>query len=189
MPDIDFRGYSGDCLIHGRLELPEEFRLTDFLNTADLYPVNSVSLYALEDGHQVSAGSQELAVDDLWAVEPTDSGVRAQFHVPTRAVNVELEMPPYRIAGYLHGVNTGDPLAAVHRRRRMIPLTDAVIQFTYAGREVSRETNVLIVNRDHAVSFKRVAHERSKLDDLALPPVDPRARDMTGEITFDREGA
>jgi hypothetical protein len=107
--------------------------------------------------------------------------------VPTRAVQVELELPPYHISGFLHGVNTGDPFAGVHRRRRMIPLTEAVIKFDYDGKPKTRRTSVLIVNRDRATTFKRVAYEPSKLDEFELPPVDPRARDRTGEITFDRE--
>jgi hypothetical protein len=190
MPPIDFRGYSGDCLIHGRLVVPEEVRLTDFLNTADELPVNDASLYALEDGRAVPAGEQQLAPADLWAVEPTDTGVtpwHADLHVSTRAVQVEIDLDPYRVTGYLHGVQTADPLASVHRRRRMIPLTEAVISFMYAGHQMTRETKVLIVNREHAMGLKRVSHERSKLDDMELPPPDPLARDLTGAITFDRE--
>ena len=187
MPHIDFRGYSGDCLIRGLLDVPDDLRLTDFLNTADVYSVHEASLFALEDGRSVPAGTQELAAQDVWAVEPTDSSLRAELHIPTRAVQVELELPPYHVTGFLHGVNTGDPVAGVHRRRRMIPLTEAVIEFTYAGRTKSRQTNVLIVNRDRATSLKRIAYETSKIDEFDLPPVDPRARDMTGAIIFDRE--
>jgi hypothetical protein len=187
MSHVEFRGYSGDCLIRGQLIVPDTVRLTDFLNTVDTYAVHGVALFALEDGRSVPAGDQDLAAEDLWAVEPTDGNVRADLHVPTRAVQVELELPPYHISGFLHGVNTGDPFAGVHRRRRMIPLTEAVIKFDYDGKPKTRRTSVLIVNRDRATTFKRVAYEPSKLDEFELPPVDPRARDRTGEITFDRE--
>ena len=190
MPPIDFRGYSGDCLIHGHLVVPSEVRLTDFLNNADAFPVNDASLYALEDGRAVPAGEQELDPGDLWAVEPTDSGItpwHADLHVSTRSVQVEISSPPYRITGFLHGIKTADPLATVHRRRRMIPLTDAVISFMYAGHQMNRETKVLIVNRERAESLKRVAYERTMLDDMELPPIDPRAVDTTGKITFDRD--
>jgi hypothetical protein len=192
MPPIDFRGYSEDCLIHGRLVVPEEVRLTDFLNTASEFPVHDAALYALEDGRAVPAGEQELAPGDLWAVEPTDTGVtpwHADLHVSTRSVQIEIDLDPYRVTGYLHGVNTGDPLATVHRRRRMVPLTDAVIRFSYAGHEMSRETKVLIVNRERARAIKRVPSEHTRLDDIPLPPADPMARDLTGAITFDRDRA
>ncbi|HEY7024025.1 MAG TPA: hypothetical protein VH371_03575 [Candidatus Limnocylindrales bacterium] len=187
MPDIDFRGYSGDCLIHGRIEVPEDIRLTDYLNTTETYIVHGASLFALDDGREVPAGDQELASEDLWAVEPTDTAVRADLHVPTRAVAIEIDLPPYQITGFLHGVNTGDPVAGVSRRRRMIPITEATIRFTFNGSEMSRDTGVLIVNRDRAASLKRTALEKSKIDDIPLPPVDPRAQDLTGKIIYDRE--
>jgi len=46
---------------------------------------------------------------------------------------------------------------------------------------------VLIINRDHAKSIRRVAYQRTKIDDVPLAPTDPYARDLTGEITFDRD--
>lgn len=187
MPDIDFRGYSGDCLIHGRIEVPLDIRLTDYLNTTEVYTVHGASLFALEDGREVPAGDQELASEDLWAVEPTDTGTRADLHVPTRAVAIEIELPPYQITGFLHGINTGDPVAGVSRRRRMIPVTEATIKFNFNGQEMSRDTGVLIINRDRASSLRRVATEKSKIDDIPLPPVDPRAQDLTGKIIYDRE--
>ena len=187
MAQVDFRGYSGDCLIRGRLEVPDDIRLTDFLNTSDTWAVHDAALYALEDGRSVPAGDQELDAHDVWAVEPTDLGARADLHVATRAVQVELELPPYRITGFLHGVNAADPFAGVHRRRRMLPLTEAVIEFAYAGKRKSRHTSVLIVNRDRATSMKRVVYEETKLDQIALPPVDSRARDLTGAITYDHK--
>lgn len=187
MPDIDFRGYSGDCLIRGSLEVPADIRLTDYLNTAETYQVHSASLFALEDGREVPAGDQELAAEDLWAVEPTDTTMRADLHVPTRAVAVQIDLPPYEIRGVLHGVNTGDPVAGVSRRRKLIPITDATIKFTYNGEQITRETAVLIINRDRASSLRRVAHEKSRLDDVPLPPVDPRAQDLTGKIIYDRD--
>jgi hypothetical protein len=187
MPDIDFRGYSGDCLIHGRLEVPVGIRLTDYLNTAETYVVHGASLFALEDGREVPAGDQELASEDLWAVEPTDTATRADLHVPTRAVAIDIDLPPYTITGFLHGVNTGDPVAGVSRRRRMIPITEATITFEFNGQPMSRDTGVLIVNRDRASSLRRSTMEKSKLDDIPLPAVDPRAQDLTGKIIYDRE--
>ncbi len=187
MAHVDFRGYSGDCLIRGRLDVPDDIRLTDFLNGSDAWSVHNAALYALDDGRSVPAGDQELDAQDVWAVEPTDSGARADLHVATRAVQVELEMPPYRVTGYLHGMKAADPFAGINRRRRMLPLTEAVIEFSYAGKSKTRHTSVLIVNRDRATSMKRVVYEETKLDQMPLPPVDPRAVDTTGTITFDHD--
>jgi hypothetical protein len=187
MTQIEFRGYSGDCVIHGDLAVPDDSRLTDFLNSIDTYAVANMSLYALDDGRRVPAGEQQLSTDDLWAVEPTDSSARADLHVPTRQVAVVIDVSPYQVTGFFHGVNTGDPMAVVNRRRRMIPVTEAEIRFNYSGREIRREAPVLIINRDHAKSIRRVAYQRTKIDDVPLAPTDPYARDLTGEITFDRD--
>lgn len=187
MPDVDFRGYSGDSIILGRIEVPEGLRLTDYLNDAESFQVRDATLYALDDGREVPAGDQVLGADDLWAVEPTDAAGRAELHVPTRAVPIDIDLPPYQVSGVLHGVNTGDPVAAVSRRKRMIPVTDAIIRFTYAGQESSREASALIINQDRASSLKRVEYEKSRIDEVPLPPVDPRAQDLTGKILYDRE--
>lgn len=187
MPEIDFRGYSGDCLIYGRLEVPSEVRLTDYLNLSETYPVHGASLFALEDAREVPAGMQELAAEDLWAVEPTDPAGSGVHHLPTRAVQVEMYLPPYVVTGFLHGVNTSDPLAGIHRRRRMIPVTEATITFSYAGRELTREADVIIVNRDRAYSVQRVLYKKGKIDELGLVERDPNAKDYTSEITLGRD--
>src|SRR6187551_2790764 len=107
MTPIDFRGYSGDCLIHGRLTMPLELRLTDLLNASDVLAVRDMTLYALEDGRLVVVGDHELPASQLWAVEPTDTGVtawHADLRVATRSVRIDIEMFPYRIRGTLHSV-------------------------------------------------------------------------------------
>ena len=159
--------------------MPSDARLTDFLNTADAYPVLGASLHALEDGRPVRAGDQGLAPEDIWAVEPTDTGVtpwHADLHVSTRAVQIEVELPPYRIVGFFHAVSTSDPMESVHRRRRMVPLTDASIQFIYVGREITRQTRVLIFNRDRALNIRRLSAEIEDLDGAGSRSGDPHAQ-------------
>ena len=109
-------------------------------------------------------------------------------HLPTRAVQVEIFLPPYMVTGFLHGVNTADPLAGIHRRRRMIPITEASISFSYAGRELTREANVIIINRDRAHSVQRVMYKKTKLDEIGIQERDPNAKDYTTEITQHVEG-
>ena len=169
MQKVDFRGYSGDCLIAGRVDVPAEVRLTDFLNKHDSYPVHASADYALADGRALPAGDQELSAADLWAVEPTDSGItawRADLHVATLVVRIEVDMPPYRIIGSLHGVGSEDPLSTVNRRGRMLPLTDAVVRFRYMGQEMARETQVLIINRERALRIAPIGSEEGKSAEL-----------------------
>jgi hypothetical protein len=164
MPPIDFRGYSGDCLIHGRLAIPAEVRLTDFLNSSLVFGVRDMSLYALEVGQPVVAGDRDLSANELWAVEPTDTGKtpwHADLRIATRAIRIEVEMPPYRVVGMLHALGSRRPLGARNRRRRrMVPLTDAEITFTYVGHEMVRKTPVVIINRDRILRISRINNVR-----------------------------
>jgi hypothetical protein len=172
MPPIDFRGYAGDCLVHGRLVVPAEARLTDFLNAASVFAVHDTLLYALDDGRAVEVGDQDMLAGELWAVEPTDSGVtpwHADFHVPTRAIRIELDMPPYRITGTLHGGQGSTP-AVNRRRRRMIPLTDAEVTFTYMGQEITRLSLVVIINRERVLGVRRRATTASRSNE-AVPEI------------------
>ncbi len=162
MPPIDFRGYSGDCLVHGRLDIPTEARLTDFLNSSLVFAVHETKFYALHDGRAVEAGDQELAATELWAVEPTDTGKtpwHADLHQEAiRAVHVEIEMFPYTITGTLHRVRGRVPIAKSRRKRRqMVPLTDAEVRFTYMGHEITRQTPVVVFNRDRVTRIRRLA--------------------------------
>jgi hypothetical protein len=182
MPDVDFRGYSGDCLIQGTLDVPDGMRLTDFMNDADEIVVRAATLRALSDGHVVSAGDQTISVEELWAIEPTDPPTAGDLRVSTRSTEVSIDLDPYSVNGFLHAVSAGDPLAALHRRKRMVPMTDAVITFAYEGNERRHEAGVLIFNREMAKSVERVMYQRGAIDDIGVGPVDERARDLTGQI-------
>jgi hypothetical protein len=181
-----FRGFLEDCLIQGRLRLPRDTRLTDFLNDTDTLRLADTKLFALEDGRRVDAGDQVLSMDDILAVQPRGGAGSSERYVRTRVAVVELELGPYSIRGSLHGVMTADPVAMLTRRKSMIPLTDVTIRYVYAGRPIQRGMSVLIINRLHAQGVHRVGTEKSKIDEI-LPPVDPLAKDLTGRVRGDEQ--
>jgi hypothetical protein len=181
MPKIEFRGFSEDCLVQGRLDVPDEFRLTDYLNGRDDVQLVATKLLALEDGRSVSAGDQVLDVDEIWMVLPPAADQSAK-HVPTRQARVEIELGPYFVSGFLHGIVTADPVTTVYRRKAMVPITDATLTYSFAGRPVQRTVGVVIINRNRATAFRRVVYEKGKIDEMGLGPVDPRAKDMTPGI-------
>ena len=153
MATINFRVYSGDCVVQGSVLLPDGMRLTDYLNDSASVSVQSARLYALDDGREVTAGDIELAAQDIWAVEPPhDASTRPNRHVPTRTTRIELNLTPYVVSGNLHAptIGQGDPVAGMHRRRPMVALTEANIRFYFAGREISRDVDVLVINREQA---------------------------------------
>ena len=186
-PGVEFRGYSGDCLIQGRLVLPPGVRMTDYLNEAELLTVRGLTLHALAYGHVVDGGDQVLEMDEILAVEPTDpKRAGGERHVPTRALEVQIALGPYVIDGYVHSVSTADPVASITRRKPQIPVTDATIRYVFAGQPVERKAPVLIVNRERATSLEKIEYQKGLIDEMGMRPVDPHAKDLTQEISFDR---
>lgn len=66
----------------------------------------------------------------------------------TRPIPVELRLGRYDINGSIHAIPGTDPIIGFRRRRMMVPLTEATIEFDSPdGRELSRFGTIL-VNRD-----------------------------------------
>jgi hypothetical protein len=182
MAETPLIGYSGDCVVRGLIEVPNGVRLTEFLNDAPRIFVSQARLFSLEDGHAVDAGSIDLGIDELLAVEAPPGTANTGHKIRTKQARVQFELGPYEILGHVHAPTTGDPVAAMARRKPMVPLTQATIAMTYAGRHHLRDVDVLIFNRDLATVVEAVKYEPSKLDDMIVTQVDPRAKDYTSAI-------
>ena len=135
-----------DCVIHALLELGPDERLSDLLNEVASVPMHDLFLYALDDGREVRAERFDVDVGELYAVEALDNP-HGSRHVHTRTTRVEISSGPYRIVGNIHGPVGADPALNVMRRPRMIPLTDARIEFEFIGRPMTVESDVVIFNR------------------------------------------
>ena len=184
MADIEFTAYADDCLFHAHLDLPEGSRLTDHLNELDKVALTDVQLLALEDGHLVRQETLALDVYDIFAIDAPASITPTTQRIRTRTSRVEVELGPYRVLGHLHGPTSGDPFAAITRRKPMIPITEATVAFTLNGKARMRDVDVVIINRLRASLVQRVVAEPDKLADFGLAPVDPNAKDLTHELSY-----
>lgn len=182
MPGTPFAAYGSDCLLSGTLDLPDDTRLTDYLNDTDVIRLTSVEATALDDGRVVRTDELELSCDELYAVEVTASVADPARRIATRTARVEVDLAPYHVLGHLHAPRGGDPLLGVARRKRMVPLTEATIAFAVAGEQHMRDLDVLIVNREVAHPVATAAYERGKIDEMGMSEPDSRAKDYTGEI-------
>jgi hypothetical protein len=179
---IDFDGYSGDCCLHGRLDLGDG-RLTDLLNSTPELRILEVRLESLADGRVVELPEVTVVRDELCAV--AGSGPRGDVarRLRTRSTRVVVEVGPYHVEGVVHGTPASDPLAAALRRAAWLPITDATVTYRRGGDEVHDAMETLIVNRDLATSLRHVEETV-----LALPwekartsrPATSRALDLTG---------
>lgn len=182
MAELELTAYSEDCVVRGLLACPDGVRLSDYLNDNETILLREVRLFALEDGHEVEAGEQEIEVRDLFAVEADEGSGSNANKIRTRTARVEMELGPYQVLGHVHAPTSADPMRLVHRRKPMIPLTEATLVVTFAGKTRMRDLAALIVNRNRASLLKPVAYQRGIIDELGMLPVDPRARDTTNEI-------
>jgi hypothetical protein len=183
-----FTAYAEDCLVRGFVDLPDDVRLTDFVNDSETIKLSNAQLRALEDGRVVDAGDIELDRAEVFACEAPPAPGAQQMRIRTRTTEIKIELGPYQVVGLLHAPSAGDPLLVWNRRKQMVPITNASATFPFAGhyRKVSTET--LIINRLLVRTVERTKYEKSKIDEMGMQAVDPRAVDYTGTLGDAREG-
>jgi hypothetical protein len=148
---VPFAAYAVDCLLRGMLSLPSS-RLSDLLNSVDELELRDVVVIGLADGRTVESSREVIHRSELIAVQagdtPGDGAGDAMRRIRTRGHGTALGAMPYLIHGYLHARAGVDPFLEVGRRRRMIPLTSARIEYPGPDGWRIEPAATLIVNRD-----------------------------------------
>jgi hypothetical protein len=181
-PNDSVVGYAADCILRAVVDHPNGQRLSDLLNNSESIRIQSAVFFALDDGRTVPADEAYLSVGELLAIEPRRATSEAARRIRTRTERVQLKLGPYTVVGLVHAPPGADPVQVLTRRKRMVPLTEASVAFTLAGDHRRHDADVVIVNRDFVEQAEVVRHERTWLDDLRIGGVDPRAKDLTGQI-------
>jgi hypothetical protein len=183
MGDTLFTAYAEDCLVRGVLDLPDDARLTDFVNEAETIKLSGAQLRALDDGRVVDAGDIELERSDVFAWEAPPAPPMVHRRIRTRTTEIRVELGPYIAIGLLHAPAAGDPLLVWSRRKQMVPITNATVLFKFAGQYRKVLTEALIINRHLVRRVERTKYEKTKIDYIGISPVDPRAVDYTGTLS------
>jgi hypothetical protein len=92
------------------------------------------------------------------------------------------------VRGYIHALPGSDPIAGFRRRRPMVPLTDAWIDYSVGKTRQRRRVETLIVNR-HLVDWIVAAiDDEVEMPDIPLSayPQGPLLKDFTGRIHAER---
>jgi hypothetical protein len=120
--------WAGDCRVRGEVDLPEG-RLSD------------------EDGHEVMLDELEVERRELHLIAA--DGRQGDPIRRTRTITdpVRLEIGPFRVTGNLHRHPASQPMAALSRHARFVPMTDATLDLLDGSRP-SEELPVLLVNRE-----------------------------------------
>lgn len=179
--EVEFVAYGEDSLLSGRLILAGE-RLTDMLNAHDEYLLTDVQCERLDDGTVLEVHEVLVPREELLLVQAAGPRGNLGRRTRTRPTPVLVQSGPYQIRGNLHSLPGADPLANLRRRKPMVPVTDAWIDFELGGRHLSRQLEVLIVNRE-LIDFVALA-AASKIE---LPTMPTRKggrllKDMTGHV-------
>jgi hypothetical protein len=181
-PEIEFVGYAEDCRIFGYMRLDAD-RLTDTLNSHDAYPLVDAVAVGLEDGRAIAVGQIAIYRDELLAVRAAGPRGNAGRRARVRPFPVTLQTGPYTVHGYVHALPGADPLLHVRRRKPMVPITDAWIEYTTANEHQRGRVGTLIVNRELLDWIVLSDDEAVCLPDLPTESdPGPLVKDFTGYI-------
>jgi hypothetical protein len=144
---VELTVYADDSVAFGRLALTAD-RVTDLMNERTEFEFVDTLLEGLDDGRGLLVTSVVVARDEILVVAVAGPRGDPARRTRTRPVPVELRVGPYDVSGNIHVVPGTDPIMGFRRRRVMVPLTEATIEFDAPeGRRHSRYGTIL-VNRD-----------------------------------------
>lgn len=179
---IPFSAYADDCTVTGGVALDTD-RLSDFLGATQEFKLDGAAFRALDDGRVVEAESAPILLDDLCVIAGTGPRGRPERRLWTRQFPVRARIGPYSVVGYLHAPPTVDPYRAADRRA-IVPLTSAVVEYSMGGTVRRDEADTVLLNRR---KFDRLEPADEREIRLATgldlkTSVDPRSKDMTGDV-------
>ena len=147
-PDVvGFVAYGADCVLSGRTVLDGD-RLSDMLNDHDEYALIGVTVERFDGGPPLVVDEVVVSRDEIWMVHAGPPRGAIGRRTRTAPQHVAIQMGPYQVRGFIHGLPGSDPVAGIGRRRPMIPLTNARIAYTMLGEEREVRAETVVVNRD-----------------------------------------
>lgn len=180
--EVEFAAYAEDCRIFGFWRHDAE-RLSDALNAHDEYMLQHVLVAALDDGHTTEARELLVRRDELLAIRAAGPRGNLARRSRTRPSPVTLQTGPYTIHGYLHGPPGADAVRQITRRKTMVPLTEAWIEYPVGGSLHRARVGPIIVNHDVLDWIRHSRDEEVHMPGLPVETtIDPHAKDLTGYI-------
>jgi len=186
--EIEFAAYADDCRVFGFMRLTGD-RLSDALNDATDYPLTDVMIVRLDDGLAMQVVDLIVKRDEVLAVRASGPRGDPARRSRRRPCPVTVQTGPYVIHGYIHGLPGADPLQQVRRRKPMVPLTEAWIEYRSGTQNHRARVGTILVNHELWDWIRLSRDEEVGLPDLpAETKPDPRAKDLTGHIHTDWRG-
>jgi hypothetical protein len=176
LDEVAFVAYGEDCVLSGRTVL-EADRLSDMLNAHDEYALAGVTVERLDDGMPLQVEEIVVRRAELCLVHATGPRGDAARRRHTLPKHVAMKVGPYEVRGFLHGLPGADPVESIPRRKPMIPLTNARIEYVVNGEHRSDDVETVILNRDRIEWVAVVEPDRPmfvvRTKTLEAGPLDP----------------
>ncbi len=138
--------WAEDCRVRGSVELAGG-RISDQVNEDGLLTFFGATLESLDDGHAVAVDELEVERRELHLIEVEGRRGDPARRLRTVQELVELTLGPFRASGNLHRPPNTQPLAALSRWVRFVPMTDAFPWVTGRGPD-PQHVDVVLVNRE-----------------------------------------
>ncbi len=185
LPEVEFVAYGEECLLSGRLRLDAE-RLTDMLNAHDEVQLVDVMVERLDGEPAVEVREVLVRRDELLLVHATGPRGSLARRQRTRQHPLAMQVGPYHIRGYFHALPGSDPVSSLRRRKTMVPLTDAWIEYTVGSIRQRRRVGAVVVNREQIDWVVPALDDEVEMPDLPVAHGQgPLLKDFTGSIMVD----
>jgi hypothetical protein len=139
--------YAEDCILAGQVPLTAD-RLSDMLNEGDRFELTGVRVDDLAGGRAWEVRTVALQRDEILLVHASGPRGNPGRRHRTRQHPIVAKVGPYEVRGYVHSLPGTDAIASLRRRKPMIALTDAVIEYAVQSTRQERRAGVLILNRE-----------------------------------------
>lgn len=156
--------WAGDCVVRGSVDIGDG-RLSDQVNDLDLLTFFDATLESLDDGHQVQVGELEVERRELHLIEVIGRRGDPIRRLRTIEEPVALRVGPFVVTGNLHRPPSAQPLAALTRWARFVPVTDALIEVGDTPAKPVHQ-DVILVNRERISASRPLAA-------IAIRPEEP----------------
>ena len=181
--EVEFVAYAEDCILSGHVRLTAD-RLNDLVNDHEELELVDVLVTDLVGSEGIEVHQLLLRRDEILVVHATGPRGRADRRQRTRQHPIVVKLGPYVVRGYIHAIPGSDPIAGLRRRRPIVALTDAVVEYSLGREEIRRRVSTVLVNRELADWIVEGEEDSDGLDKFGLPTDGPGllVKDFTGDI-------
>jgi hypothetical protein len=146
---IDFLAYDiTDHVVHARIEFQGD-RLIDMLAGSASVTAEDIRSRSLATSQVIRPHGSQINFADMAVVVATGPRGSDIKRIRTIVAPVTIYVGPYAVHGFLHAPPYESPLE-IAEQRSWLPVTEAVLEYSFRWQAVRERHDTLLVNRLHA---------------------------------------